>query len=300
MAALEITLQYTGRDSDQSTIDLYDVSQALVGFQRSLALTTHLVLNNEIIVQAPALKGAHIYAQPARPGSWELTAIVAVSAAAVGALYKLGTAPKDTPIGHLIRSAYDYVISEALGFHVDYNKTLGQQYHELKAAGISADLLSPAQLDSLVEKCEVAIREMHRPISKSQTATTGRLIAESEHEKISLAHPLTIETYQYIAYTERSPEFCTIDGRISSYNINTFRGRIYAFQEQRPIPFELAETARDDGSVAAITSSLSANAQHRGDADGDIRFVAYENRSRSGRLKGYYVVEVLSPSHPDW
>jgi hypothetical protein len=300
MAALRITLQYTGRDAEQNAIDLYDVSQALVGFQRSLALTTHLVLNDEIIVQAPSLKGARIYTQPARPGSWELTAIIAVTAAAAGAFYKLGTAPKDTPIGHLIRSAYDYVISEALGFHVDYNKTLGQQYEELKAQGVATDPLSPAQLDSLVEKCEVAIREMHRPIYKSHTATSGHLIVESDPDRASIAHPLTIETYQYIAHTDRSPEFRNIDGRISSYNINTFRGRIYAFQEQRPIPFELAESVRDDQSIAAITSSLSANAQNRGDEDGDIRFTVYENRARSGRLKSYYVVDVLFPSHPDW
>lgn len=293
MAALEITLQYTGRDSEQSEIDLYDVSQALVGFQRSLALTTHLILNNEVITQAPSLKGARIYAHPARRGSWELTALVAITTAAI---YKLGTAPKETPIGHLIRSAYDYVISETLGFHVDYEKTLGQQYEELKSHDLPSEPLSPARLDSLVEKCEVAIREMHRPISKSQTATVGKLIVSSETKPTLIGRPLTIETYEYIAYSERGSESQEIDGRISSYNINTFKGRIFARQEGRPIPFELAEGARDDHSIAAITASLSANAQNRYDEQGEIRFVAYENRARSGRLKGYYVVEVSSLS----
>jgi hypothetical protein len=300
MAPLEITLQYTGRNSEQGEIDLYDVSQALIGFQRSLALTTHLILNNEIITQAPSLKGARIYALPPRAGSWELTAAVAVTAAAAGALYKLGTAPKDTPIGHLIRSAYDYVISETLGFHVDYDKTLGQQYEDIKSQDSTTETLSQARFDSLVEKCEVAIREMHRPISKSRTALKGRLIAIEGTDEALIGPPLTNETYEYIAHTERSSGIEQIDGRVSSYNINTFKGRIYAFREGRPIPFELLETARDDQSIAAITASLSANAQSRSDGEGEIRFLAYEGRSRSGRLKQYHVMEVLSPSHPDW
>jgi hypothetical protein len=115
MGTLDVTLTYSGRESDDNEIDLYDVAQGLIGFERSLALTTHLVLNNEIITQAPALKGARILARPAQSGSWELTATILVLAA--GAIYKLGTAPKESPIGHLIRSAYDYVVSQTLGFH---------------------------------------------------------------------------------------------------------------------------------------------------------------------------------------
>src|SRR2546428_7773280 len=114
MRDIEITLSFSGSRADQNEINFYDVSQALIGFERSLALTTHLILNGKIITQAPALKGAEIIAFPPTEGSWKLSAAVLV--AATGA-YHLGTAPKDTPIGHLIRSGYDYVISEALGFH---------------------------------------------------------------------------------------------------------------------------------------------------------------------------------------
>ena len=59
MHIANISLSYSGLLADRSEIDFYDVSQALVGFQLSLALTTHLILNDEIIVQAPSLKGAH-------------------------------------------------------------------------------------------------------------------------------------------------------------------------------------------------------------------------------------------------
>ena len=127
---LAFTLSYSGAMADEQAIEFYDVALALIGFQRSIALTTHLVLNNEVITQAPTLRGANVIALPVEEGSWKIKAAV-VGGFLAGA-YQLGTAPKDTPIGHLVRSAYDYVISETLGFHLDYNKTLGQQYEDLE------------------------------------------------------------------------------------------------------------------------------------------------------------------------
>ena len=78
---VKFCLSYKGNESDSQQIDLYDVSQALIGFQRSIALTTHLVINGEIITQAPALKGARILAAPAKEGSWEIEATLLVGGA---------------------------------------------------------------------------------------------------------------------------------------------------------------------------------------------------------------------------
>ncbi|WP_455750023.1 DUF7946 domain-containing protein [Rhodobacter capsulatus] len=55
---MEIKLSYTGRTAEAHQLDFYDAAQAMVGFQRSLALTAHLVINGTIITQAPSLKGA--------------------------------------------------------------------------------------------------------------------------------------------------------------------------------------------------------------------------------------------------
>jgi hypothetical protein len=121
MSDLDLTLSYAGAEADHHELDFYDAAIALIGFQRSLALTTHFVINNEVITQAPALKGARILAIPPEPGSWKITAAVIVG---ISGLYKVGTAPIDTPLGNIVNSAYDYVISTTLGFHVDYKSTL--------------------------------------------------------------------------------------------------------------------------------------------------------------------------------
>lgn len=272
MAVLEVTLRFSGRNADDNTIDLYDVSQALIGFERSLALTTNLVLNDEIITQAPSLEGAKIFARPSRPGSWELTALLVLTA---GGLYKLGTAPKDTPLGHLIRSAYDYVLSQTLGIHPDYETTLGQQLRVARAEDRNIKRLTQSRFDSLVEKCETAVREMHRPIYKSKSADVGQLIGRVGDEPSQIGPSLTLETYEFIAHTVRSIGTVLIDGNVSSYNINTYKGRIFVLAYGRPLPFELSENARDAQSVALITRSLDENARQTN--YGTIRFVAFEN-----------------------
>lgn len=69
MQPLSFTLSYSGDQADDHEIDFYDVAQALVGFQRTIALTAHLVINGEVITQATALKGVRITAVPPEEGS---------------------------------------------------------------------------------------------------------------------------------------------------------------------------------------------------------------------------------------
>ena len=88
----------------------------------------HLFIINEIITQAPALKHARIMAAAPGAGGWEIPALIIIRASA---RYKVGTPPKDTPIGHLIRSTYDFVVARALGFHVNYYEIFGRQYETL-------------------------------------------------------------------------------------------------------------------------------------------------------------------------
>jgi hypothetical protein len=127
---VRVSLVFEGKQAANHSIDFYDVAEALAGFQRSVALTSHLVLNGEIITQAPSLLGARIFAEPPEAGSWKAVAVI-VGTLATG-VYEAGTASKETPLGNMIASLYDYVVKEALGFHVDYSKTLGQQYEEFK------------------------------------------------------------------------------------------------------------------------------------------------------------------------
>lgn len=288
---VQFTLSFDGGISDNHEIDLYDVSQALIGFQRSLALTTHLVLNNEIITQSPSLKGAEIHALPAVDGSWKITAGVIVTISA--GIFKLGTAPKDSPIGHLIYSAYDYAISQSLGAHVDYDKSIGQLYEQAQQQNLKLKVVKEHQLDSLIEKCHTAIREVHRPIYKTKSADSATIVSNIDNRLVRVGPILSRETYEYMSEDFREEASEIIKGRVSSYNSNTFKGRIYVAEEGRPVAFELAENCRFSQIIKIIVRSLSENALKNYDDEGSlVHCRVLKNKSKAGHLKSYSVIDV--------
>jgi hypothetical protein len=290
IGSISFTLAYSGHSSELHEIDLYDVSEALVGFQRSLALTTHLILNNEIITQSPSLKGASIFVLPPEDGSWKITAKIVVFGTC---FYHLSTAPKETPLGHLVYSAYDYVVSETLGIHVDYQKSLGQLYEEAELKKQKVPEIKEHQLDSLIEKCEKAISDIHRPIYKTHTAEIAQISAVVHGKKRGVGPVFSSDTYLYLSKTifESEPEI--IKGRISSYNTNTYKGRIFDTREGRPIPFELMTNARTEPTIEVIVESLSYNALQKVDEElGFIYCRVLKYRSKSGHLKSYLISNV--------
>lgn len=285
---LQFTLSFTGELADQHRIDLYDVSQAIIGFQRSIALTTHLVLNQKIITQAPALKGAEILALPPTDGSWKINSVVVLTA-----LYSLGTLENNSPLGHLVYSLYDYVVSESLGVHVDLDKSLGQLYEEAQKNKVKLPVIKQHQADSLIEKCNTAMHEIHRPIYMTGTAGKAEIMATINREHLPLKTSFSIQTWEYIHETRTSDEEEYFVGRVSSYNSNTYKGRIYVEKFGRPVSFELSKNARSQKIIELVTSSLQSNALRAYQEDeGRVYFSGYQRTSRSGQLKSLLITNL--------
>ena len=291
-------LGFYGGDTANSEIDLYDVAQALLGFQRSLALTTHLILNNEIITQAPSLKGASIYASLPEHGSWKLPATVVLASSM---LYTVGTAPSNTALGHLVFSAYDYVVKESLGFHVDFEDSLGESYEKLRNENTNLPSLKEYRFDSLIEKCESSMRELHRPISGRGTAEKGRIIAgATATDMVPLGRDLTQETYEYVHQSVREPTVKQYLGRISSYNSNTFNGRIFLPSVGFTVPFQLIGTSRAPEKTLLVANSLMSNTQmiEPGEPAGMIYVKAESIVSKTKRLKRLEIVDLSRNRFP--
>lgn len=289
---IEFELSYTGATSEEHEIDFYDVSRALLGFQRTLALSTHLVLNDQVITQAPSLRGAKIHALPAEDGSWKFTAGIIFAGTA---LYNLATAPSNTPLGHLVFSAYDYVISESLGFHVDYDKSLGQLYEEYQAQEVELPQVREAQLDSVIEKCSTAIIEIHRPIFKTETANFAEITTIIGNERRPVRSTFSKDSYEYLTEEFVEEDLYYLSGFVSSYNSNTYKGRMYVKAEQRPIPFILSENVRQAENIPLIIDSLKASALRNYQVPPiEVYFSAQKIKSKTGHLKGY-VILAISP-----
>ena len=286
MGQLEVSLSYKGSSADGNSIDFYDVSQALVGFQRTSALTTHLVLNGTIITQSPSLKNAHIQVFAPEAGSWKITAIIGT------VLLSAGVASQDSVLGHLLTSAYDYVLSETMGVHVNFDETLGETISRSTHLDRPRDL-DEGEFDAVIEKVEKAVTDIHRPISHSETATTA-IIGISKSGRITrpLGPTLDAETYAYLNSEVLGNKKLSYVGKVSSYNTNTYKGRLYVEHEGRPVPMTLSDNIRSKRYVRKIVQSLSANALDRFDPGANIEFDAFEYESKSGRLKRYYVVDI--------
>ncbi|MGZ0189725.1 MAG: DUF7947 five-stranded beta-barrel domain-containing protein, partial [Alphaproteobacteria bacterium] len=48
-------------------------------------------------------------------------------------------------------------------------------------------------------------------------------------------------------------------GKITSYNLNTFKGRIYIENLRRPISFDLAKDIRNSSSNSLLSQNMSSN-----------------------------------------
>lgn len=281
---MDFLLKYEGLLADRNELDFYDAAKALAGFQRSLALTTHLVVNGEIITQAPSLKNARIFVATPRPGSWEVIATVGL------VIWAGGTASKDSPFGHILYSVYDYVVSQVFGFPVSYDKSLRQSYEEYLA---SKDI-TPARLDSLAEKIESSLADMHRPIVASRTADHADVFGAPPNQPvIRLGRELNSNSYDHIKQFEVDDFPSVIDGVVSSYNRNTYGGRVYIHDEERPIGFELVDGAKTIPNVDAITTSLRTGAIEKGSSSlGAVKMTGFKVKSSTGRLKGFRVIRV--------
>lgn len=281
---IEFEVSYNGSTSDNHQIDLYDVSRAMMGFHRSFAITSQMMLHNELIHKSTSLKNAHIYTFPQEEGSWQM------KFALFAALTSPFTLPNNTVIGHLGYSLYDYVISESLGVHVDFNKTIGKIYEE----NTSLPRVEQHQLDDVVHKCTGSIIDMHRPISHSSTANNTIIRAIQNEKKIPLSTELTLDTYNYIEEEILSENEFTVTGTVSGISASTFSGRIEVSGIDRPVPFVLDKSVKNDSSFVNLLESL--RAKLNGSNSIKVTMDVQPIQNRTGRLKKYLVKKLWKNS----
>ncbi len=283
---MEFELVFKGERADEGIIEFYDVARALIGFQRSLALTTHLVLNGEVITQAPSAVGFELLIKPFEHGSWKSKAMIIFSAGIA-----VSSAGRDSPLGQAVTSVYDYALSQTMGFHVDYDKTLQEQYYEhMKLIGITEE-----KIDNLCEKIEANVADMHRPIVHSKTANRASIL-RCDGEGNQVGPDLSFLTYDYVKQTTVSSDKSKITGHISGYYLSTYKGRIFCKTEGRSIPFELEESARTSEQIALITSSQHYHGQQNFDPTALIEFSVRKMLSSTNKVKRYLVSAVSSPT----
>ena len=185
------------------------------------------------------------------------------------------------------------MISESIGKHVDFNKSLNQLYEEAEKNKINIKPITINKADSLIEKCETAIKDIHRPIYKTESADKASFSAKVGNSSTLSSTSFTIDSYNYIDQYLVHQVPLLIKGRISSYNSNTFKGRIYSHEEGRPISFELQPPSRGNHHLDIIIASLSAYTKNEFDNEWlDVFCTIQKVTSKSGHLKSYKILNI--------
>lgn len=259
-------------------------------FNEPLSLVTHLAINGEIITQSPSLKGAEILAAPPELGSWKFTAII-VSSLSTG-ICTLGTASTDTPVGYLVSSLLDYTLNKSFGIELDYEKTIRQLIEERDFQ--TGSVPTPEQLNSLAEKTQSSIIDMHRPIEKGSAKTASiKVIKGGRLQEIGPTLDLnTLSAAKEVIEVDRITQF---RGKISSYNMNTHNGRIFLPEEARTIPFQLSRNAITRENERNISRSFDANVAGIPDETSDVILEGIFFLTKSGELSKILAINVKKP-----
>lgn len=284
---LELEFIFKGNDADDARLSFYDAAQALVGFERTVALTNHLLINGEVLTQSPSAKGFQQFILPPQEGSWK-----AGIGIVFGTALTIGVASKDSAFGYLAISALDYVLQQSLGFEVDFDETLAPQIKRAWEQQQIPQTIDAERFDSLIEKVEPGLRQCHRPIVFSETATNAQVQWRLPKQSGVLDGFFDSETYEYVSQTLRQEDLEDFEGNISSYNVNTYKGRIYIKAMQRTVPFEIAPEARSAKALRAIVGSLFENNSNERLFSADVVLRGFRNESVNGRLKSIYAILV--------
>jgi hypothetical protein len=217
MAETSYRFRYHPREGEQ-VLDAYDASQALYGIARSLSILTHYTINQTVIKQAPALRGARILVEPPRAGSFEfLIPILSLNAptSLVGAaVFGLGI--------NFLHDLTKTIFSRLSG--KNENPTTETMREVLRRA--------PGDVDALSDAVEEDIVRIQRPIVNNVVNIN---ITGGSHHIINLDHD-TFDFAKTKVLGEGPMEF---EGHVRSLNGSTVAGRFWVDNEERTVGFSV-------------------------------------------------------------
>ncbi|UWQ10453.1 hypothetical protein K3X41_11150 [Aliiroseovarius crassostreae] len=286
-ADVDLEFVFNGNDASTGQVQFYDLAQALVGIERTISLTNHLLITGDVITQSPSAKYTKVFISPPEKGSWK-----AGIGIFFGTALTIGVASKDSALGYLAVSALDYVIQHSLGFEVDFDETLGPQIKKAKERDIIPIDLDEQRFDSLIEKVENSLRLCHRPMVHSESATNAVINWRTGGRSGRMDGFFDLDTYEHISKTLTREDIEDFVGIISSYNVNTAKGRVYVEEMERTIPFELGDEVRGIIARRAVAGSLYENSAQDNIFSERIILRGFGKESANGRLKSIYVVGV--------
>lgn len=263
---LDINIRFLGGDASLSRLDMYDGSAALFGFAKTFLISSHFLVNERVIFQAPAAKGVRCYLRTSHPGSWEQVVQIVVDNQEF--LLGVGAATaKD-----ILKDFTKLVLAQGIGRPA---RAITRHVRDLLAR-------KGSDVEALKEATEGSLRDAHRTVGMDGR-TSIRLI--SNRERIATFDE---GTKRYVTDVIAESGTHDVMGNISSYNVNSRRGRIYDVALGRTVPFVLDNLVPRR---ARIATTWSLDRRNKG-LDGDVIATVSREMTIHNEVRRYIVRDV--------
>lgn len=268
MAEIElqpISIIYRGEISQGNKLDFYNGSRSLEGLARSFQISSHYFFHQQVIFQAPSSRNSKFYLLPSREGSFEqLIQLVVENPDATNILVSASAGA----LGHYLKEFIN------LSFRV----AVGKPISKLSAWAKDVYKEKKSDLDALSESLDGPLLSAHRPISDVSDQIFLNLNSQQ-----NLSLDISSLNYLKTRLVSSTPEVRT--GTISSYNVNSKRGRFFDASLGRTVPF-LMDKENPPSDFSAITWSLDEVNSGRG---GEIKARILAETTITKEVKRYFL-----------
>lgn len=265
-----INIIHEGRNADEGKLDLYDSSETLNGFARSVNLVAEAFVNDNVIKERQGQNnGFTSEFTGAKRGCFELSFLLTFEGKAVA------------EHGHsvILDRFWDY-------FSVAFNMAVGLEYSPRTKFVNKIFEEKPYVFDQLAEQIEGPLVNAHRTI-KTLEADVIRVNRPRVGDKVVFNR----DTYRYISETTRSTDVESWTGNVTKYNLLTGYGRFYVDEEDQTVPFLI----KDFGGLRISSHQAAASSMQEASKDitaGKRIFSGYAIRDLRRRIKRVEIVEI--------
>lgn len=265
-----INIIHEGLNADEGKLDLYDSSETLNGFARSVNIVASAFVNDNLIKERQGNNnGFTSEFTGAKRGCFELSFLIEFGGKAV------------LEHGHsvILDRFWDY-------FSVAFNMAVGLDYTPKTKFVEKIFVEKPYIFDQLAEQIEGPLVNAHRTIKTSEAQ-----IIRVNRPRVGDKVVFNRDTYQYISETTRSIDVESWVGNVTKYNLLTGYGRFFIDEEDQTVPFLI----KDFGGLRISSHQAAASSMQEASKDitsGKRIFSGYAIRDLRRRIKRVEIVEI--------
>lgn len=251
-------------------LDAYEAGRALLGISRTLSISAHFFVNEEVITQSTALKHAGVFVRPFEKASFGFPFDVWL--------------PTMNDVGNGVVGTAFWEMGKYI-----WNKAIGRKGKiESDLAKEKIDRLGGAT-DAVAAKIETSLKDATRPLIEGAGASTAFIIAGNNNTIVNIDR----DAKEYLDANIIDKQTSSFVGTVPRFDVNTGSGGMFVFSEGRVISFKPEGSAFSRADNIYLSSSLRAWAAKK---VSEVEFEGRAVRTLDGSIKMILVTKIVRPT----